>query len=125
MILWKNFLLMSKKRATLLALFAVSALTAYLLVVSRIQSDVTVVTRTTTFRPHSPGVCLKNETTIAPGNPRTINVSRDVPMTSHEVMEIWTHRCSQYMSLTGRVLYTPDVEITRTLMGRLKDYVGL
>ena len=105
MILWKNFLLMSKRRKTLLALLAVSVLTAYLLVVTRIKSNVTVVTKTTTFRPHSPGVCSA--------------IPRE------EMIDFWTHRCSHYLSFTGRVSYTPDVEITRRLMSHLKDYVGL
>ena len=124
MILWKNFLLMSKKRATLLALLAVSVLTAYLLVVSRIQSDVKVVTKTTTFRPHSPSVCLKNETTIAKSEVPTIDGTSNATITRDAVMDIWTNRCSHYLSLTGRVLYTPDVNITRRLMSRLKDYDG-
>ena len=116
MILWKNFLLLSEKRATLLALLAVSVMTAYLLFVARKQSTVTVETNTTTFPPHEPGVCM------------TLNEYYDEQddLDKKEGKVTWRNKCGHdYRGVTYSVLYTPDVEITRTLMDHLKDYHGL
>ena len=115
-ILWKNFLLMSEKRLTLLALLAVSVLTACLLIVSRQQSGVTVVPKTAIFPPHSPYVCLKAGEMFMYGEPDA----------KHPAIAKWMERCHEYFSFASwRVLYTPDVEITRTIMGHLNYYDGL
>ena len=120
-IMWKNFLLMSEKRLTLLALLAMSVLTAGLLIVSRKQSVVTIVPKPVTFLPHSTGAC-EDADWLSMQDDAAVNAS----IKRYPSKAIWLDRCSFYMSYTGwRVWYTPDEEIIRTLMDNLKYDAGL